>query len=426
MRYCARCCYPENTKPSILFDDDGVCSGCRTFETRAEKSDEFWKEKRKELGLILEEYKEKARKLGSPYDCVLPVGGGKDSHYQAHVLTQEFKMRPLLVTYNHSYNTKVGIRNLTNIVEKFGLDMLRFTTNPKSAKKLSRYMLKKVGDITWHYHAGINTFVMQTAARYKIPLVVWGEHGMAIMFGMYNYDDNVEFTKKHRQEHLMRGFEPEDIINDPENTDITMADLSPYVYPSDEDIAKVGVRGIFLGQYDKWDAEEHVRLGIDKYQFETLQNRQTTYNLYEKIEDYYNDVHNYLKYLKFGYSRCTDHVSMDIRHQRITREEGIEFLRKHEYQVKPSTLEPFLKFIEMSEEEFEQSMEHLRDTDIWEKQSNGKWKLLDWIGNHTNDPGVEEARLPIKERLEIVRSPSKNNSPRSNTTDDAYDEMVFV
>ena len=157
MRYCARCCYPENTKPSILFDDDGVCSGCRTFETRAEKSDEFWKEKRKELGLILEEYKEKARKLGSPYDCVLPVGGGKDSHYQAHVLTQEFKMRPLLVTYNHSYNTKVGIRNLTNIVEKFGLDMLRFTTNPKSAKKLSRYMLKKVGDITWHYHAGILT-----------------------------------------------------------------------------------------------------------------------------------------------------------------------------------------------------------------------------------------------------------------------------
>ena len=289
MRYCVRCCYPENTKPTILLDDDGVCSGCRTFETRSEKSDDFWKEKRKELGEILIEYKEKARKLGSPYDCVLPVGGGKDSHYQAHVLTQEFKMRPLLVTYNHSYNTKIGIRNLTNIVEKFGLDMLRFTTNPKSAKKLSRYMLKKVGDITWHYHAGINTYVMQTAARYKIPLVVWGEHGMALMFGMYNYDDHVEFTKKHRQEHLMRGFEPEDILNDPENTDITAADLAPMVYPSDDELANVGVRGIFLGQYDKWNAEEHVRLGIDKYQFETLQTRQTTYNLYEKIEDYWEN-----------------------------------------------------------------------------------------------------------------------------------------
>lgn len=425
MRYCTRCCYPENTKPTIIFDDEGVCSGCRAFEFRSEQTEEFWEKKHKELGEILIEYKEKARKLGSPYDCILPVGGGKDSHYQAHVLTQEFKIRPLLVTYNHGYNTKIGIRNLTNIVEKFGLDMLRFTTNPKSAKKLSKYMLKKVGDVTWHYHAGINTFVMQTAARYKTPLVVWGEHGMALMFGMYNFEDNVEFTKKHRQEHSMRGFEPEDILNDPDNTDITSADLSPYVYPSDEELAEVGVRGIFLGQYDKWNAEEHVRTNIEKYQFETLQSRQTTYNLYEKIEDYYNDVHNYLKYLKFGYSRCTDHASMDIRHQRITREEGIEFIRKHEYLLRPKTLDSFLKFIEMTEKEFEDSIEHLRDTDMWQKQSNGKWKLLDWIGNHIKDSGVEEARLPIRKKLEIARSPKYSN-PREVTSDDPYDEMVFL
>ena len=266
---------------------------------------------------------------------------------------------------------------------------------------------------------------MQTAARYKTPLVVWGEHGMALMFGMYNFEDNVEFTKKHRQEHSMRGFEPEDILNDPDNTDITAADLSPYVYPSDEELAEVGVRGIFLGQYDKWNAEEHVRTNIEKYQFETLQSRQTTYNLYEKIEDYYNDVHNYLKYLKFGYSRCTDHASMDIRHQRITREEGIEFIRKHEYLLRPKTLDSFLKFIEMTEKEFEDSIEHLRDTDMWQKQSNGKWKLLDWIGNHIKDSGVEEARLPIKKKLEIARSPKYSN-PREVTSDDPYDEMVFL
>jgi N-acetyl sugar amidotransferase len=425
VKYCVRCCYPENTKPSLLIDDDGICSGCRTFEVRAETSDEFWKEKRKELGQILNEYKEKARKLGSPYDCILPVGGGKDSHYQTHVLTQEFKLRPLLVTYNHGYNTKIGMRNLRNIVEKFGLDLLRFTTNPKSAKKLSKYMLKKVGDITWHYHAGINTFVMQTAVRYKTPLVVWGEHGMAMMFGMYNPDDNVEFTKKHRQEHCMRGFEPEDILNDPEDSGINETDLAPYVYPSDEELAEVGVRGIFLGQYDKWNAEDHVRLDIKKYQFETLQTRQTTYNHHEKIEDYFNDVHNYLKYLKFGYSRCTDHASMDIRHRRITREEGIEFIRKYEHLVKPKTLEPFLKFIDMTEEEFEQSIEHLRDTSIWEKQSNKKWELLDWIGNHVDDSGVKEARLPIKEKLEIIKSPYYEISDGYNQND-PYDDMVIL
>jgi N-acetyl sugar amidotransferase len=425
MRYCARCCYPENTKPSIIFDDEGVCSGCRTFENRPQQNVD-WKARQKKLQEILNEYKEKAKQLGSPYDCILPVGGGKDSHYQAYMLTQVYKVRPLLVTYNSGYNTKIGIRNLTNIVEKFGLDLVRYNTNPKTAKKLSRYMLKKVGDVTWHYHAGINTFVMQAAARYKTPLVVWGEHGMAYMFGMYNFDDDVEFTKKHRQEHMMRGFEPDDVLDDPENTEIIRADLAPFYYPEDDELEKIGVRGIFMGQYDPWNAHEHTRFVMENYGFETLQNRDTTYNLYEKIEDYFNDTHNYLKYLKFGYGRCTDHASMDIRHQRITREQGIEFINQFEYQKKPKNLAPFLKFIEMNEQEFEQSIEHLRDPDIWEKQSDGSWKILDWVGNHVNDDGVEKARLPIIKELDHIKS-QKYKSPRKYTDEeDAYDEMVYL
>lgn len=34
MEYCARCCYPENAKPTIIFDDEGICSGCRYHESR--------------------------------------------------------------------------------------------------------------------------------------------------------------------------------------------------------------------------------------------------------------------------------------------------------------------------------------------------------------------------------------------------------
>ena len=103
------------------------------------------------------------------------------------------------------------------MLEKFGCDLLRYSTNPVTARKLSSFMLSKVGDITWHYHAGIMTFPIQTAVRYKIPLIVWGDHGESMYFGRNNLSDNVEFTKKNRQEHLMRGFEPEDILDDPEN-----------------------------------------------------------------------------------------------------------------------------------------------------------------------------------------------------------------
>jgi N-acetyl sugar amidotransferase len=419
-----RCCYPANTKPSIKFDDDGLCSGCKTFEERKELKID-WSAKKQEFKELLEEYRDKSRDNDSPYDCIIPISGGKDSHYQAHLITKVFKMRPLFVTYNHSYNSKIGMQNLSNIVEKFGCDLIRYSTNPITAKKISKYMLKKVGDITWHYHAGIMTFPIQMAVKYKTPLIIWGEHGMAYMFGMYNFNDQVEFTKKHRQEHLMRGFEPEDILDDTENHEITKADLAPFFYPSDDEINDVGVRGVYVANYDPWDQDVNTEMVIKDYGFQTYHKRQTTFNLYEKLEDFFQDTHNYLKYLKFGYNRCTDHVSHEIRHHRMTREEGIEMIRKYEYNVRPKNLDIFLKFTNISEKEFLDSVEHLRDKEIWEKDTDDSWKLKDWIGNHINDDGVNEARLPIKEKCNFIKTqrPEKLRD-YSNLDDD--EELIFL
>ena len=408
MKYCKRCCYPENTKPMIIFDENGVCSGCKAFEERM-NVDINWDEKSQELQELLDTYKKQAEKNNAPYDCIIPVSGGKDSHYQTYLVTQVYKLKPLLVTYNHSYNTEVGTRNLNDLLEQFGCDLVRYNTNPKTARKLSKYMLSKVGDMNWHYHAGVMTFPIQVAAQYKIPLIVWGEHGESYLVGKHNLDDKVEFTKKHRQEHLMRGFEPEDILADPENKDITKSDLAPFFYPDDEDILSLGIRGIYLGNYNPWNQQEFTRDMIKRFGFETFQNRQTTFNLYEKVDDFFQDTHNYLKYLKFGYSRCTDHASLEIRQQRITREEGIELIKKHEHNVRPKNLDVFLKFMEMTEEQFLNSINHLRDESIWEKQSDNSWKLLDWVGNHVSDDGIDDVRLPIKEKLEKIISPDYSN-----------------
>jgi len=209
---------------------------------------------------------------------------------------------------------------------------------------------------------------------------------------------------------LMRGFEPEDILDDPNNKNITETDLAPFYYPSDEELAPLGVRGIYLGNYTEWNQHENTKMLIEKYGFETFQERQTTFNLYEKVEDFFQDTHNYLKYLKFGYSRCTDHASLEIRHQRMTRDEGIEMIRKHEYKVRPNNLDSFLKFAQISEKEFFDSVDHLRDPSIWKKNSNQEWELLDWIGNHINDDGVDNFKLPIIEKwYSLKSSPEVNN-----------------
>jgi N-acetyl sugar amidotransferase len=392
-------------------------------QRRSRKVD--WGTKQEELKNILAHYKEVARKNDAPFDCIIPISGGKDSHYQAHLITQVYKMRPLFVTYNHSYNSKVGIRNLTNMVEKFGCDLIRYNTNPKTAKKISRHMLSKVGDITWHYHAGIMTFPIQVAIRYKIPLMIWGEHGEAMLHGMHNLDDKVEFTKKHRQEHLMRGFEPEDILDDPDNKELTKTDLAPFFYPSDDEIESVGLRGIYLSNYYPWDEYEHTKMMIEMYGFETYQQRETSFNLYQKVDDFFQDTHNYLKYLKFGYGRCTDQVSIEIRNHRMTREQGIDLIKKYEHKIRPKNLDVFLKFAELTEKEFLDKIEHLRDRNMWEKTSNGEWILLDWVGNHVWDKGVEDARLPIKEPWTNLKSP-KFKSSRDYSLPDSDEELIFL
>ena len=87
-------------------------------------------------------------------------------------MMKNFNLNPLLVSFNHTFNTKLGLRNLENLLEKSNCDLIRFTTNRKSTKKIAKYMLEKLGDVTWHYHAGVNTFPIQIAVKYKIPLII--------------------------------------------------------------------------------------------------------------------------------------------------------------------------------------------------------------------------------------------------------------
>ncbi|MEW6219299.1 MAG: N-acetyl sugar amidotransferase [Thermodesulfobacteriota bacterium] len=406
MEYCQRCCYPANAKPDIIFDGSGVCSGCRVIESRRRID---WTERERWLRDLLAEYKARAREQNQVYDCIIPVSGGKDSHYQTYLMKEVYGMNPLLVTYNHLFNTKLGMRNLANLVKQFSCDLLRFTINPDSVRKISRYMLEHVGDITWHYHAGIMTFPIQIAVRYKIPLMIWGEEGFTELTGMFNQDDMVEFTKKKRQEHDMRGFEPEDLLNR-RDSPFTPRDLAAFFYPSDEEIEEVGLRGIYLSNFISWNARKQTELMIEKYGFETAQRRDRTFNLYDKLEDIHaNGVHDYLKYLKFGYGRATDDASTEIRHRRMTREEGIAMVMQYD-PVRPADLDLYLRFIGMTEEEFEALVEPMRDPSIWEKGQDGRWQVKDHIGNHLQDPGVEAARLPLQPDCKgFIRTPRKGS-----------------
>jgi len=380
MKYCSRCLYPQNAKPTILIDEeDGLCSGCRYHESRG-KVEINWGDREKMFEKIVSEAKRMAKERKNLYDCVIPVSGGKDSQFQVWTLKEKYGLNPLLVTFNHCYNMESGLRNLESLVDKSGCDLIRFTSNVKSVKKISRFMLEEVGDLTWHYHAGIRTFPIRVAVEKNIPFIFWGEHGFGELTGIVSLEDFVEFTKWTRKQHDMRGYEPVDVINASKGK-IMMEDLSPYVYPTDEEIEKTSLRGIYMSNYFYWDALSHVRFMMEKWDFAPVTFRRgRTFNLYAKIEDHANEVHDYLKFLKFGYGRATDDASMEIRHGRMTREEGIEMVKKYD-RNEPTSLKVYLEFLELTKEEFYQLVEPMRDLNIWRRE-NGEWVLKDGVENH--------------------------------------------
>jgi len=387
MEYCALCVYPANAKPAIIFDEQGVCSGCRYHESRKTID---WGHREKMLRQILEIYKQKARQAGNSYDCIIPVGGGKDSHFQTHLMKNVYGMNPLLVTFNHAYNSPAGLRNLENLVYRSGCDLVRYTAGLDSVRRISRHMLETVGDLTWHYHAGIRTFPFQVAVKYNIPLIVWGEHGFAELTGIVSLEDFVEFTRWTRKEHDMRGYEPHDLIG---KNGITLGDVAPYIYPSDEEIERTNVRGIYLSNFYTWDAKVQGEAMIKQWGFSPVAyERDRTFNLYAKIEDHANDVHDYLKYLKFGYGRATDDASMEIRHGRMTREEGIAMVKRYDAR-EPSSLEYYCEFLGVSKSQFYALVDNQRDPGIWKRDAAGIWVAQDSVDRHPIDASHDAQRV---------------------------------
>ncbi len=392
MEYCSRCLYPANAKPTIIFDeDDGICSGCKYHESRTSRLANIdWEERKRMFERICEQAKQMAKERGNFHDCIVPVSGGKDSHFQVWILKEFYGMHPLLVSYNHIFNSPIGNRNLSNLVERSGFDHIRYTSGTDSVRKLSRYMLRRVGDLTWHYHAGIMTIPFRVAVEKNIPLVVWGEEGYAELTGMFTLEDFVEFKKWTRKEHDMRGIEAEELIG---CDDITAQDIAPLIFPSDEQIEKTGVRGIYMSNFFRWDAKVQAETMIREWGFSPVSyERDRTFNLYAKIEDHANDVHDYLKFLKFGYGRATDDASTEIRHGRMSREEGMEQVKRYDSR-EPRTLPMYCNFMGITVEEFYKMVDPLRDMRIWEKTAGGTWQLTDSVFRHEIGPREKAARV---------------------------------
>lgn len=385
IQYCQRCLYPSNHPLGITFDERGVCSGCTVHDEKYEAVD--WAKRAKEFETLVSLYRGKTNRF---YDCIVPVSGTGDDFYVVDVVKNRFGLNPLLVTYNTHFSTKIGVRNLARLTTELDCDHVLSTVGPDTVKKITRATLKTLGDMYWHVLAGSQTFPVQVATKFQIPLIIWGCHGQMDQVGQFSHFDYVEMSKKVRKEHGLRMLDAQELVRASE--EVTYQDVLPYVYPSDEQLTKSRVRGIYLNNFFFWNSKKQVEWAIEKYGYETMP-QERTHNSYETIYCHNNaHIHDYVKYLKFGYGKATDHACRDIRLKRATRAQGIALVAKYDH-IKPSNLATFLEWIEMTEAELMALVDRHRDPRAWEKRPSGEWVAKDSVVRHLSDPGVENVKL---------------------------------
>mgnify|MGYP001544673732 CR=1 FL=1 len=360
LKYCKNCTCVSSSAVPLEFNEEGVCSGCTTSK---ESKVINWERRKKMFLKLVEQYKSR----NNYYDCIIPVSGGKDSYWQTHII-KELGLNPLLVTYHGNNYTDTGMKNLINMREVFNCDHIFFTPSINLLRKINRVTQILMGDMNWHAHAAIFTYPIRVAVEKKVPLMVWGEHGFMDLGGMHSYKDMVEFTYRHRHEHSLRGYEWHDIIDASKkyNDPIHEYELIQWKYPSDEEIEEVGVRGIYISNYFKWDANEHTPLMIEKYGFkESEVPFERTYRRMSNLDDMHeNGIHDYMKWVKFGYGRTTDHTSKDIRAGKITRDSAIKEVLSRDH-VKSKDLDRWLKYVNWTEEKFDSVADTFRDPKVW-------------------------------------------------------------
>src|SRR5215813_3216830 len=397
IRYCRRCVMPE-TKPDLMIDGEGICSACRNMDRRREID---WDGRREELVRILDRHR--ARNARN-YDCIVPVSGGKDSHFQV-LRVLELGMNPLCVTATTDMLSEIGRRNIENL-KRQGVDCIEVTTNPVVRRRINRLTLTEVGDISWAEHITIFTIPVRVAVQFGVSLIIWGENSQNEYGGPSEAAAEDVLTRRWLEEFGgLLGLRVSDLIT---QYGIAPHHLIQYTYPSDDDLRRVGVTGLFLGSYLPWDGYQNA-LYAQAHGFETFHTTvQGSLVNYENLDNCQTGIHDYFKFLKYGFGRATDLACLHIRRGRLSREDALRLTQRHDGQFPwkylESRLEDVLRDIDMSLEEFVRICDRFTNKKLFVCGADGHL-LKDAHGNLTkvNYDNVDAGAAAVKPLSGLTR-----------------------
>ena len=364
MKYCTKCVMPE-TRPGITFNEQGICSACQSYERRSETD---WNERYKELELLCNKYR---GMNGDAYDCAIAVSGGKDSHYQVHLMKNILKMNPILFSVEDNFEmTEAGKYNIKNISEEFGCNIISLKPDRKTQKKLMRYMFETYGKPTWFIDRLIYTFPLRMALQFNTPLLVYGEN-VSYEYGGSVYQETYS-AKDQLSNGVASGIDEHELIK---NAGITSKDLLLTHAPSADEINSLDP--MYVSYFVPWNSLYNYELA-KQHGFHDLSHEwDRTHHVenFDQIDSRAYLVHSWLKYPKFGHASATDYAARYVRYGFITRDEAIQLVKQNDGNLDALSVRDFCSFCGYTEAEFWKIIDDLYNKELFEKNLFGKWVL---------------------------------------------------
>ena len=389
-KYCTECVTP-NTRPELSFNKEGVCSACTNSKIKKKIN---WKKRTTEFDKIIKKHKILCK--DNDYNCIVPVSGGKDSIYQLYEIKKKHKMQPLAITWRTLARTKLGEENL-NALRNIGIDHIDFTINPKIINDLTRKSFIKFGDSSYIDHLCIYNLIPNLALKFKIPLIIWGEN-MYFEYGggekkSSERTQNVNLINSH---HILKNHVTEKWVS----KKISKRDISSFATPDSKKLKQLKYEPVYYGYYFPWDIKNNFRIA-KKTGFKARK-AGPIMGLYSQSDvDCMNIViHHYFKWLKFGFNRVTDNSSNEIRKKRLTRDQAVNLVIKHDgFKPPKEYIGKFCKQINITENFFWKIANKFRNKKIWKKTKNNNWYIENWIGGDKKIDKFPHTKLTKYEKL---------------------------
>ena len=323
-KVCSRCVM-DTSDSQIIFDDEGVCDHCRTFDRDIKPNWDTSEVGWEKISNIANRIKAAGR--GREFDCIIGMSGGIDSSYLVYLAKEKLGLRPLVFHVDAGWNSQQAVNNIEQITERLNLDLYTEVIDWEEMKDLQLSFFKSgVPHIdTPQDHAFFAT-MYKFANRHGIKHILTGGNYSTECIRnplewMYFQSDSRQIKDIHNK------FGKNKLVNFPLTNILWHKIYLPYVR---------GIKVYRPLDFMPYDKEEATQLLVDKYAYQRYAQKHFESRFTRFYESYWLPE-------KFGFDTRKVQYSSLILTGQMSRDEALERLKSPAYD--PETIAQDFEYI---------------------------------------------------------------------------------